>query len=159
MRSLVVALVLGHVGAARPAMGITTWMSGGCNVSEASVLEDARALVSRGFAAAGYTLVGVDDCWMRETRDADGNFRTSDAFPSGIENLSRVPRGMRCLVPLENVFPAQTFGVEALAAFVTTACFLRARAAEGLAVGVFIVAAKRTIRLSGCVRRSARRPR
>lgn len=68
-----------------PPMGWNNWSYYGCDISEETVLANARALVSSGLAAKGYDTVTTDDCWMTHTRDADGNL---------VPDPTRFPHGM-----------------------------------------------------------------
>ncbi|MEU6281983.1 NEW3 domain-containing protein [Streptomyces sp. NPDC047028] len=68
-----------------PPMGWNNWSYYGCDISEATVLANARALVSSGLAAKGYDTVTTDDCWMSHSRDADGNLVADpQRFPHGM---------------------------------------------------------------------------
>lgn len=50
----------------------------------------ADKLIEEGFAKAGYTLVGIDDCWLAEGRDSQGRLQADkERFPSGIKALAR----------------------------------------------------------------------
>ncbi|QCB95507.1 alpha-galactosidase [Cellulomonas shaoxiangyii] len=69
-------------------MGWNSWNTFYCNINEQMVRQTADAMVSSGMAAAGYQYVVVDDCWMRDTRDAAGNLQArADRFPSGMRAL------------------------------------------------------------------------
>lgn len=68
-----------------PPMGWNNWSYYGCDISEETVLANARALVSSGLAAKGYDTVTTDDCWMTHTRDADGDL---------VPDPTRFPHGM-----------------------------------------------------------------
>lgn len=71
-----------------PPLGWNSWNTFYCNINEQMVRETADAMVSSGMAAAGYQYVVVDDCWMQDTRDANGNLRArTDRFPSGMKAL------------------------------------------------------------------------
>lgn len=49
----------------------------------------ANRLVEDGFAALGYNLVGIDDCWLAHTRSSDGRLQADpQRFPSGIRALA-----------------------------------------------------------------------
>jgi len=73
-----------------PPMGYNTWNDMGCSsISEANVKAVASAMVTRGFLAAGYEYLNLDDCWMAHTRDANGRLQGDpDRFPSGMKHLS-----------------------------------------------------------------------
>ncbi|MGW0766060.1 NEW3 domain-containing protein [Streptomyces sp. NPDC002676] len=68
-----------------PPMGWNNWSYYGCDISEPTVLSNARALVSSGLAAKGYDTVTTDDCWMTHSRDAEGNLVPDPVrFPYGM---------------------------------------------------------------------------
>ncbi|MET9608475.1 ricin-type beta-trefoil lectin domain protein [Streptomyces sp. NPDC006512] len=68
-----------------PPMGWNNWAHYMCDIDEAKVVANADALVSSGLAAKGYDTVTVDDCWMRKSRDAQGNLVVdTDRFPHGM---------------------------------------------------------------------------
>jgi hypothetical protein len=46
----------------------------------------AKAMVSSGLAAAGYTIVALDDCYLATER-VDGRLVAGPTFPSGMKNL------------------------------------------------------------------------
>jgi len=71
-----------------PPMGWSNWENSGCNVNESYVRASADALVSKGLAAAGYTIVEVDDCWANLDRNATGHL---------VANITRFPSGMGAL--------------------------------------------------------------
>lgn len=71
-----------------PPLGWNSWNTFYCNINESMIRQTADAMVSSGMAAAGYQYVVVDDCWMQDTRDANGNLRArTDRFPSGMKAL------------------------------------------------------------------------
>jgi alpha-N-acetylgalactosaminidase len=84
--------------AVRPPMGWCPWERFRCNVDcekfpdtcigEKLFMEQADALVSRGFLAAGYDHLNLDDCWLAKERK-DGKL---------IADPQRFPRGMKWLV-------------------------------------------------------------
>ena len=90
------ALFLFAVGIAQPAragvllaptppMGWNDWAHYQCRFDANTILANARALVKSGLAARGYDTVTIDDCWMRKTRDQQGNLRpNTQKFPHGI---------------------------------------------------------------------------
>ena len=76
----------------RPAMGWNTWCSGGtCGTdvcTEGEIHAVAQALIDSGLAAAGYSMVALDDCWEATERDAAGMIQPDpDRFPSGMAAL------------------------------------------------------------------------
>lgn len=70
-----------------PAMGWNTWNTFGGSIDAVLVEETAAAMVARGFAAAGYEYVVVDDCWS-SGRGAEGQL---------VPDAAAFPRGMRAL--------------------------------------------------------------
>jgi alpha-galactosidase len=70
-------------------MGWNSWNRFHCEVSEDLIRAQAEALVASGLRDAGYTFLNVDDCWMAEERNADGDLEAHpERFPSGIRHLS-----------------------------------------------------------------------
>ena len=52
-------------------------------------MQMADLMVAKGFKAAGYEYVNIDDCWLAKERDSDGNLMPDpDRFPSGIKALA-----------------------------------------------------------------------
>ena len=70
-----------------PPMGWNSWNHFGCNVSEATIKQQADAMVSSGMKAAGYQYINIDDCWATG-RDGNGTI---------IADTSRFPDGMQAL--------------------------------------------------------------
>lgn len=78
-----------------PPMGWNDWSYYQCNIDEKLILKQAKALVDKGLAKAGYDTVTIDDCWMAKTRDATGNLQAdSKTFPHGIKYLADKVHGM-----------------------------------------------------------------
>jgi alpha-galactosidase len=72
-----------------PPMGFNDWYQYGCNVTQADILANARALVSSGLARLGYRYVNLDDCWMAPSRASDGQLQADPTrFPNGIKWLA-----------------------------------------------------------------------
>ncbi|CAG8543090.1 4716_t:CDS:10 [Acaulospora morrowiae] len=71
-----------------PPMGWNSWNRFGCQIDEDLIKGTADALVSFGFADAGYKYLNLDDCWEGE-RNQEG-FITYDknTFPNGIKALA-----------------------------------------------------------------------
>ncbi len=68
-----------------PPMGWNDWSYYQCTIDENLIVDQAKALVSTGLAAAGYDTVTTDDCWMAQTRAADGSLQADpDKFPHGM---------------------------------------------------------------------------
>lgn len=76
-------------------MGWNSWYAYRCQPTQELVLENARALVDSGMAAAGYRYVNVDGCWQAVERDANGNLQADpETFPDGMAALARRVHGM-----------------------------------------------------------------
>ena len=46
-------------------------------------------MVKKGYLAAGYEYIIVDDCWLDHERDSNGQLQPDpDRFPSGIKALA-----------------------------------------------------------------------
>jgi alpha-galactosidase len=75
--------------AATPPMGWNDYNAYGLDVTDALVRQTADRMVATGMRDAGYRYVNIDDAWMADTRDADGNLRPDQArFPHGIRALA-----------------------------------------------------------------------
>jgi len=58
--------------------------------SERLVKSTADAMVARGFLAAGYKYLIVDDCWMDRKRTSEGKLQGDiQRFPSGIPAIAQ----------------------------------------------------------------------
>ena len=72
-----------------PPMGWNSWNTIGHDVNEKVIRETADAMVERGFLAAGYEYVVIDDCWSLRKRDAGGHIVADpEKFPSGMKALA-----------------------------------------------------------------------
>jgi hypothetical protein len=69
--------------AEKPPMGWNSWNAFHTDVTEAKVVDSAKALVDSGLAAKGYRYINIDDGWWLKRRASDGRMivRTS-IFPS-----------------------------------------------------------------------------
>ena len=69
--------------AAKPPMGWNSWNAFHTDITEAKVLDSAKAIVDSGLAAKGYRYINIDDGWWLKRRASDGRMivRTS-LFPS-----------------------------------------------------------------------------
>jgi len=77
-----------HGLALTPPMVWNNWNTYRCDITKATVHQQADAMVSSGMKAAGYRYVVVDDCWQGH-RDAAGNIEADPVrFPSGIKALA-----------------------------------------------------------------------
>ena len=73
-----------------PPMGWNSWYAYRCQPNQELILENARALVDSGMAAAGYEYVNVDGCWQAVERDSRGNLQADpETFPDGMAALAR----------------------------------------------------------------------
>ncbi|MDW5266939.1 MULTISPECIES: glycoside hydrolase family 27 protein [Acidobacteriaceae] len=68
-----------------PPMGYNNWSYYQCNINEALILAQAKALVSSGLAKKGYDTITIDDCWMAKKRNSDGTLAGDpQKFPHGM---------------------------------------------------------------------------
>ena len=73
-----------------PPMGWNSWYAYRCQPTQELILENARALVDSGMAAAGYRYVNVDGCWQAVGRDENGDLQADpETFPDGMAALGR----------------------------------------------------------------------
>ncbi len=71
----------------RPLMGWSSWNTFGCEISEAVILETARAMATNGLKAAGYTYVNIDDGFFWGHGE-DGVLRFHpERFPNGMKGV------------------------------------------------------------------------
>ena len=76
--------------AVTPPMGWNDWAHYQCGYNEATILQNAQALVSSGLAAKGYNTVTIDDCWMETTRDSSGDLVANPSlFPDGMTYVGK----------------------------------------------------------------------
>ena len=69
----------------RPLMGWSSWNTFGCDISEAIILDTARAMATNGLKAAGYTYVNIDDGFFWGHGE-DGVLRFHpERFPNGMK--------------------------------------------------------------------------
>jgi alpha-galactosidase len=72
-----------------PPMGFNDWNAFHCNVNAQLIEQTADAMASNGMKAAGYQYVNIDDCWLAQSRDANGNLVPDPAkFPQGIQAVA-----------------------------------------------------------------------
>lgn len=72
-----------------PPMGFNDWYHYQCHVTEQTIVHTADALVSSGLSKLGYDYVNLDDCWMADSRAADGQLQADPTtFPHGIPWLA-----------------------------------------------------------------------
>ncbi|KAF2764474.1 putative alpha-galactosidase B [Teratosphaeria nubilosa] len=74
-----------------PALGWNSWNAYGCDINESTFLFAAENLVSKGFQAAGYEYVNIDDCWSSKSGRDDVTQQLlpdTSKFPNGISGLA-----------------------------------------------------------------------
>jgi alpha-galactosidase len=73
-----------------PPMGWNDWAHYQCGYTAQTIVDNARALVRTGLAAAGYATVTIDDCWMQKDRDSKGDLQADpQRFPHGMQPVSQ----------------------------------------------------------------------
>ncbi|WP_329560416.1 NEW3 domain-containing protein [Kitasatospora sp. NBC_01266] len=73
-----------------PPMGWNDWSYYQCGIDEKTILGNAQALVTTGLAKKGYDTVTIDDCWMSQQRDAQGNLVANPTlFPHGMAYIGQ----------------------------------------------------------------------
>jgi len=73
-----------------PPMGFNSWAGFFCNsqMNETLYTKTADAIVNLGLNKLGYDYVNIDDCWMQNDRDANGNLQVDTTrFPHGMKWL------------------------------------------------------------------------
>lgn len=72
-----------------PPMGWNSWNTFGANISDALIRETAKAMKEKGYLAAGYEYIVIDDCWSLMERDPEGRLQADpDKFPEGMKPLT-----------------------------------------------------------------------
>lgn len=75
--------------AKRPPMGWNSWNTFGENISDQLIRETADAMVEKGYLAAGYNYLVIDDCWAEMERGADGRLVPDHKkFPNGMKAVA-----------------------------------------------------------------------
>jgi len=64
-----------------PPLGWSNWEAYGCNITDKMIRQNAEAVKSKGLLDAGYTIIGIDDCWADADRNASGHLVPSKDFP------------------------------------------------------------------------------
>lgn len=72
--------------ASTPPMGWNSFNTFGCEPNEQLIMNSADYLVSTGLRDAGYVYINIDDGWMSDERDSEGNL---------IPDKSKFPNGMK----------------------------------------------------------------
>ena len=69
-----------------PPMGFNTWNTFGENISDELIRQTADMMVEKGYLAAGYEYLVIDDCWSLRERDENGNLVADpEKFPHGMK--------------------------------------------------------------------------
>ena len=80
--------------AATPPMGWNSWNCFHTEIDEDKIKAVADAMITSGMKDAGYEYINLDDGWMAETRDKNGNLQSHpDKFPGGIKALADYVHG------------------------------------------------------------------
>lgn len=75
--------------AKRPPMGWNSWNTFGENISDQLIREIADTMVEKGYLAAGYEYLVIDDCWAEMERGADGRLVPDPKkFPHGMKAVA-----------------------------------------------------------------------
>ncbi|MGI5856390.1 MAG: glycoside hydrolase family 27 protein [Candidatus Merdivicinus sp.] len=75
--------------AKRPPMGWNSWNTFGTNINEKLIMETADAMVEKGYLAAGYEYLVIDDCWSEMERDENGRLVPDHKkFPNGMKAVA-----------------------------------------------------------------------
>ena len=71
-----------------PPMGWNSWNAFEAKIDEQKIRQIADAMVDSGMKDAGYTYVVIDDGWMADSRDSNGNLvGDPNKFPSGMKAI------------------------------------------------------------------------
>jgi len=72
-----------------PPMGWNSWNKFGGNIDQWKIMGMADAMVDSGMKDAGYEYINIDDNWMTDTRDANGDLVPDPVrFPDGIKGVA-----------------------------------------------------------------------
>lgn len=75
--------------ALKPPMGWNAWNTFCWNINDALIRETADKMVDDGYLEAGYNILVIDDCWMANKRDENGNLVPDPVkFPNGIKAVA-----------------------------------------------------------------------
>ena len=70
-------------------MGWNSWNTFGENISDSLIRETADAMVEKGYLAAGYNYLVIDDCWALRDRDENGLLVPDPKkFPNGMKAVA-----------------------------------------------------------------------
>ncbi len=82
------------IAAATPPMGWNSWNCFQADINEEKIRAVVDAMIATGMKDAGYDYINLDDGWMAETRDKNGNLQSHpDKFPTGIKALADYVHG------------------------------------------------------------------
>ena len=72
-----------------PPMGWNSWNTFGGSISDSLIRETARTMTDKGYLAAGYEYIVIDDCWSLRDRGPDGHLVPDpEKFPHGMKDLA-----------------------------------------------------------------------
>ena len=72
-----------------PPMGWNSWNTFGGSISDSLIRETARTMKDKGYLAAGYEYIVIDDCWSLRDRGPDGHLVPDpEKFPHGMKDLA-----------------------------------------------------------------------
>ncbi len=75
--------------AVRPPMGWNSWNTFGKDIDEALIFQIADTMVEKGYLAAGYEYLVIDDCWALKERDENGDLVPDpEKFPHGMKAVA-----------------------------------------------------------------------
>ena len=75
--------------ASLPPLGWNSWNTFGEHISDALIREMADFMVDKGWLAAGYNYLVIDDCWSLRDRDENGLLVPDpEKFPRGMKDLA-----------------------------------------------------------------------
>lgn len=76
--------------AARPPLGWNSWNKFGCDISQDTILDAAKSIVSTGLKDFGYEYIIIDDCWHADQRDNETNKPVPhpERFSLGIKHIA-----------------------------------------------------------------------
>ncbi len=73
----------------RPPLGWNSWNTFGANISDSLIREMADIMVEKGYLAAGYEYLVIDDCWSLRERDENGLLVPDpEKFPHGMKAVA-----------------------------------------------------------------------
>lgn len=75
--------------AVRPPMGWNSWNTFGKDIDETLIFQIADTMVEKGYLAAGYEYLVIDDCWALKERDENGDLVPDpEKFPHGMKAVA-----------------------------------------------------------------------